>query len=291
MSNSPRARALAAEVRAARKGSGMSQGLVAEQLGWSIAKVSRIETAQRGLTAADLTSILAVLRIRGQRREYLLGLAEELDHPAWWEAMSGLSAHVRATIDAEQRASRIAELALAYVPGLLQIRAYSEAVLGGNGAESRNTDEAANVWQVRQGILHRAEPVSFEAFLDESVLRRPVGGPAVAARQLRHLAEQQAEHVSVRVLPTELGAHIGLNGAFTLIEFAHGMTSVLVQSQESGALLAEPDEDAPFRDSLAELDRVALNVADSRDLISTHAGYFESQQEIPEPRRQQSNVD
>ena len=98
MSLSPRARALAAEVRAARKSSGMSQGLVADRLGWSIAKVSRIETAQRGLTSADLAAILGVLGVRGSRREHLLTLAEELDQPAWWEAMGGLSAHERATI-------------------------------------------------------------------------------------------------------------------------------------------------------------------------------------------------
>lgn len=280
MSLSPRARALAAEVRAARKSSGMSQGLVADRLGWSIAKVSRIETAQRGLTSADLAAILGVLGVRGSRREHLLTLAEELDQPAWWEAMGGLSAHERATIDAEQRAARIVELALTYVPGLLQIRAYSEAVLAASGASGREIDEGANVWQVRQGVLHRADPVRFEAFVDESVLRRPIGGPAVAARQLRHLAEQRAEHVVVRVLPTELGAHAGLNGAFTLIEFAHGAANVLVQSQRAGTMLTEPDDDSQFRRSLAELDRLALDRTASRELISAHAADFESRCEL-----------
>lgn len=280
MSNSPRARALAAEVRAVRKSTGMSQGLVADRLGWSIAKVSRIETAQRGLGAADLDAILTVLDVRGHRRENLLAMAEELDRPAWWEAMGGLSPHERATIDAEQRAGRIVELALTYVPGLLQVRAYSEAVLAASGASEREVDEGANVWQVRQGVLHRATPVRFEAFVDESVLRRPVGGPVVAARQLRHLAAQRADHVQVRVLPTEIGAHAGLNGAFTMIEFAQGATSVLVQSQRSGTMLAEPDDDSPFRRSLAELDRVALDRDASRELIAAHADAFDSHQEL-----------
>ncbi|MEU6129977.1 helix-turn-helix transcriptional regulator [Saccharopolyspora sp. NPDC047091] len=276
MSNSPRARALAAEVRKVRKDKGMSQGVLAEQLGWSIAKISRIETAQRGIGGPDLAAVLAALRVRGKRREQLLTMAEELGRPSWWEAMAGLSAHTRACIDAEQRASRLTELSLGYVPVLLQTRAYATAVCAASGAGTGEVDEQVNVRQVRQGILHKASPVSFTAYLDESVLARPVGGPAVSAGQLRHLLRcAEAPNIAVRVLPTNLGVHAGLGGPFTVIEFARGVATVLLESQECGLLLDDEERVAAFRESVDCLDRVALGTVESRAVIGGYATKFE----------------
>ncbi|MCX2731162.1 helix-turn-helix transcriptional regulator [Saccharopolyspora sp. NFXS83] len=276
MSNSPRARALAAEVRKVRKDKGMSQGVLAEQLGWSIAKISRIETAQRGIGGPDLAAVLAALRVRGKRREQLLTMAEELGRPSWWEAMAGLSAHTRACIDAEQRATRLTELSLGYVPVLLQTRGYATAVCAASGGSTGEIDERVNVRQVRQGILHKATPVELTAYLDESVLTRPVGGPAVTGGQLRHLLRcAEAPNITVRVLPTDLGVHAGLGGPFTFIEFSHGIATVLLESQECGLLLDGPERVASFRDSVDDLDRVALGATESRALIVGYAAKFE----------------
>ncbi|MFR9731539.1 helix-turn-helix domain-containing protein [Saccharopolyspora sp. MS10] len=276
MSNSPRARALAAEVRKVRKDRGISQGVLAEQLGWSIAKISRIETAQRGIEGPDLAAVLGALRVRGKRRDQLLTMAEELGRPSWWEAMAGLSAHTRACIDAEQRAARLAELSLGYVPILLQTRGYATAVCGAAGGSTGEVDEQVNVRQVRQGILHKATPAEFTAFLDESVLTRPVGGPAIMSGQLRHLLRcADTATIAVRVLPTYLGVHAGLAGPFTLIEFADGVATVLVESQECGLLLDAEEKVAAFRESIDRLSRVALSAADSRSLIAGYAAKFE----------------
>jgi hypothetical protein len=57
--------------------------------------------------------------------------------------------------------------------------------------------------------------------MDESVLRRPVGGPGVMRGQLRRLLEVAAmPHVTVQVMPFARGGQAGENGSFTLLRFA-----------------------------------------------------------------------
>jgi hypothetical protein len=57
--------------------------------------------------------------------------------------------------------------------------------------------------------------------LCETLLRRPVGGAAVMAGQLRYLAELAAlPNVCLRVVPFSAGLHPGsVTGPFTLLQF------------------------------------------------------------------------
>jgi Domain of unknown function (DUF5753) len=84
------------------------------------------------------------------------------------------------------------------------------------------------------------------------------------ARQLRHLAEAgQAPHVSLRVLPFALGGHTGLDGAFTVLEFARNNPVVHLEHKISGVFLEQPDEVALFKQEAGRLDALALNLAES----------------------------
>ncbi|GIG87116.1 hypothetical protein Pen02_20520 [Plantactinospora endophytica] len=57
-------------------------------------------------------------------------------------------------------------------------------------------------------MLEPAFGVTVSAVLDESVLRRPVGGPALMRGQLKHLGELlRRPNVDVRVLPATVGLH------------------------------------------------------------------------------------
>ena len=68
--------------------------------------------------------------------------------------------------------------------------------------------------------------------VDEAVIRRHVGiakDPAIMPDQLRTVADR-AEHddlVTIRVIPFQAGAHRGLYGPFTLLEFDGGLPDVL----------------------------------------------------------------
>ncbi|MEV0698801.1 helix-turn-helix transcriptional regulator [Saccharopolyspora sp. NPDC050389] len=276
MADSPRARALAAELRAARKARKLSQGQIADQIGWSVAKVSRVETAKTGITEADVSALLAVLRVKGKDREHLLKMARELDQPAWWELHSGLPSQLRALIDAEQRAARITNVAPTLIPGLLQTRGYTRAVYEAAQLETADVDAGIGIRQTRQGVLEKSDPVDLIAFVDESVLSRPVGGHAVAGEQLRYLIKlSDRPHITIRVLPLGLGVHTGLDGNFSVFELPRAQVTVHIEARHAGVFLSEPGDVAPFKKTLDRLAQVALNAKDSTQLVARYAAEHE----------------
>ncbi|WP_132489945.1 DUF5753 domain-containing protein [Saccharopolyspora elongata] len=204
--------------------------------------------------------------------------ARELDQPAWWELHSGLPSQLRALIDAEQRAARITYVSTSYLPGLLQTRSYSRAIFEVGEQTEREVEEAVAVRQSRQGVLDKANPAELLAFLDETVLMRPVGGPAVAADQLRFVLKSMTQpNIEVRVLPLELGAHMGLDGVFSILEFPHANSHVYVEAPNAGAMVSEPEDVDPFHRAVDRLAQVALDEAESAQVIDEHAERMEGE--------------
>lgn len=115
------------------------------------------------------------------------------------------------------------------VPGLLQTEAYARAVLEWGGLmNAEEVEERTTSRLERQGILSVARPPQFFAMLDEAVLRRCVGSPAVMAEQCAHLAQMaERPHVHIQVVPASAGAHAGLAGGFILAKGPPGQAAHL----------------------------------------------------------------
>ncbi|MGP4021354.1 helix-turn-helix domain-containing protein [Saccharopolyspora sp. 5N708] len=278
MSNTPRARALAKELRAARNELGLSMKLVGKQLGWSEAKVSRVENAKQGITESDVSAILAVLRVTGTDRERLLKMAREIDQPAWWELGRELPQQLTALIDAEQRATRITHVALNMIPGLLQTRAYTRQIMEAGGLPLDELEDHVSIRQVRQGILTRRDPVALDSYIDETALLRPVGGPRVMAEQLRQVVSASEEpNVTIRVLPLELGAHACLSGTFVIYEFVKSRPVVYLEGRSSGAFIDAPEDVGLFWDALKHLETQASNSPASQEILDKYVKRYESE--------------
>lgn len=136
------------------------------------------------------------------------------------------------------------------MPGLLQTEGYARAVLSTRvGATEDEIDETVAARLARQKILERHEPPELWAILDEGVLRRPVGGPAVMHSQLTHLvAMARRSHVVIQVIPLAAGPHEGMRGgAFVIADFVDAATSAYQDTAVSGQII----EDASEADALA----------------------------------------
>ncbi|WP_433870276.1 helix-turn-helix domain-containing protein [Saccharopolyspora sp. CA-218241] len=276
MSETPRARALAKELRAARQATGMTMRQLGDALGWSEAKISRLETAQRGIKEASVVAILDALEIEGEARNRLLKMAREIDQPAWWELGQDLHHQTIAFIDAEQRAVRITEVALSLIPGLLQTRAYSRAVMESAGVDQDEASDLVSIRQVRQGVLGKREPAHLRCFIDEAALFRPVGGHRVMAEQLRALISASADaQISVRVIPLARGAHAGLGGTFVLFEFVKARPVAYVEARSSGAFLDQEEDVALFFDAVERIVDVSAPEAESVALLERYAELHE----------------
>jgi transcriptional regulator with XRE-family HTH domain len=278
MSDTPRARALAKELRAARNSAGLTARELARALGWSEAKVSRIETARRGILTQNVEVMLDFLGLQGEDRERLLKMARDIREPAWWELGRDLPHQLTALIDAEERAKRITDVTLNLLPGLLQTRAYTRAVMEAAGVPDDRIDDHVSIRQVRQGILGKRDPVTLCCFIDETALMRPIGGAKVMADQLHKIISScEEQNVTVRVIPLSVGAHAGLSGTFVLFEFAKARPVVYLEARRSGAFIDEPDDVALFSDAVERLETHATDRAVSKKILQKYLKQYESE--------------
>ncbi|MDF9815216.1 helix-turn-helix transcriptional regulator [Streptomyces sp. SPB162] len=143
----------------------------------------------------------------------------------------------------EQQASMIREFALSYVPGILQTEAYAHAAFrAGFPPMSEETRDRAVVTRLKRGHI-LADPVTpiVWALLDEAVLRRPIGGPAVMAEQLMHLVDlADSTRIRVHVFPFGVGAHSLLQSMVTLMWFEDQPPIAYVEGLHTGKVHDSP---------------------------------------------------
>ena len=106
--------------------------------------------------------------------------------------------------------------------------------------------------------------------LDEAVLHRHVGSPAVMKDQLdKILSFVREEKAAVQVIPYEIGAYGAVDSNFVYLEFAGTKLPdlVFVEGLVSQLYLERPDELERYREALDYLRDEALNPRDSAKKI------------------------
>ncbi|MGC9381607.1 helix-turn-helix domain-containing protein [Streptomyces sp. MH13] len=276
-----RRRKLGAELRAQRTSAGITSGEAARLVGWHQSKVSRIETGTSGAKPADVRLLLDAYGVADdQLRELLVMLAGSDDAGGrnhWWHAYRGvLPPTYRDFISLESQASAMRTLETTVVPGLLQTPEYARAVTRAavDGLPEERLDTLVEVRLARQDILRAQPPLELSAVLDESVLRREVGGPGVMSRQLARLVDAaRLPHVRLQVLPFAAGAHIGVTGPFVIFSFSSTSDlDVVVLDHLTSSLHLERKEDLEaYTEAFNTLLIHALSPEDSLDFIAATA--------------------
>ncbi|MET7439314.1 helix-turn-helix domain-containing protein [Streptomyces sp. NPDC004082] len=272
-----RRRKLGAELRALRTRAGLTSGEAARLVGWHQSKVSRIETGTSGAKPPDVRRLLDAYGVQNPGlRELLIGLAGSegggRDH--WWHAYRGvLPPAYRDFISLESQASTMRTLETSVVPGLLQTPEYARAVTRAavKGLEDGKLNTLVEVRLARQDVLCSNAPLELSAVLDEAVLRRTVGGPAVMERQLERLLEAaHLPHVRLQVLPFATGAHIGITGPFVIFSFPNTSDlDVVVLDHMTSSLHLERKEDLQaYTEAFNTLRIHALSPEESVDYIA-----------------------
>jgi transcriptional regulator with XRE-family HTH domain len=174
----------------------------------------------------------------------------------------------------EALATKICEFAPALVPGLLQTAAYARAVtLAMNPlAPEEYIEDKVSGRLERQRILRDATRPTYWAILHENVLRTPVGGPAVMADQLEHIAALSRERtVLLQVLPYTAGAYAIMTGSLKYMEFEDAPPTVYTEAVYSGNLLDDPPVVKRTQATYDLLRAAALSPEASRALIESAA--------------------
>ncbi|GLW22574.1 XRE family transcriptional regulator [Microbispora triticiradicis] len=271
-----RRRRLAGELRRLRERKELTLEDAAERLGWSAAKVSRIETARVGITSPDLTRMLDLYELADDRRAGLHALARTARTRGWWDAYAdSLPSDYSAYIQLEADAAFIRSYDGMIVHGLLQTDEYAREIIRAAlmGLSSpAEVERRVEVRMTRQRLLLRDEsPLRFWTVVDEAALTRRVGSEAIMREQYARLLEfADRDNVTIQALPFAKGAHPATAGTFALLEFreSHDPNVVYVEGTTSN-LYVESDAEI-YRYSLAfdHLRAMALDPDESRRLIA-----------------------
>ncbi|MER5580929.1 helix-turn-helix domain-containing protein [Streptomyces asoensis] len=267
-----RRRRLGAELRRLRMARGLKSTEVAERLMVSQPKISHLENGNRAVSPRDVRDLCAIYEVTDQQFiDSLMEMARESGQRGWWHPYAGLSDS--AYIGLETDAASLHAYAPTVIPGLLQTPAYAQAVIG-ETIPPPTAEQVATRLKVRLRRQHRiydpARPLRLWAVLDESALRRVVGGPDVMREQLEHLNALSAEpHITVQVLPYGAGAHPGLSGQFAVLRFADGPEQGVVHLERftSDLFLEKPSDVLHYCMMYDDLQARALTPDSSRDFI------------------------
>lgn len=267
---SVRARRLARELRRLREATELTGEAAATQLGWSSAKVSRLETARTPITVSDLRKLLDLYGASDTEADRLVDLARTSRERGWWENyVVGVPAEWGTYIGLEADASSISSFTAILVPGLLQTEDYAREMLKSLLLmPPREVERLVEARRKRQDRIYRADkaPLMLHAIIDESALRRQIGGPDVLRDQLRHLVSTDAElhNVELQVLPYSAGGgHSAIDGTFTILNFPRDPEIVTLEHLDSHLFIE--GEKAVYRYTLVfnELVNKALSPAES----------------------------
>ena len=276
-----RRRRLGSELRKLREQKGMTAEEVAERLLVSQSKISRLENGRRSISQRDVRDLCGVYGVEDTRIvESLMQMAKESRQQGWWHAFGDIPYSVYIGLETDAESLRVYEPQI--ITGLLQTRAYAEALIHGALPETSLSDIEKRV-QVRmrrqERITAETGPLRLWLVLDEAALRRTVGSPLVMREQLEYLAEMsRLPHVTVQVLPFGVGAHPGLNGQYAILEFADAADSsvVYLEGVTSDLYLEKAHDVQKYAVMYEHLRAQALNVDQSRkfieDAAKTYAG-------------------
>jgi hypothetical protein len=171
---------------------------------------------------AEVRSMLDLYKATGEEREELLGEARQVRERCWWYPYADLIDETFETqLILEDDAAVLRTYQPNLVPGLLQTERYAWELIG---TQSDLPLEAvrrqASLRAMRQRVLSRDDAPHLAVILDEAVLRRPVGVPAVMREQYGRLAEvANTPGVTIQVLPFNAGTHLAMGVGFHIFGF------------------------------------------------------------------------
>jgi len=260
-----------------REDAGLSQEQAARALGFSPAKLSRIEAGKgrRPPAESDVRALLLLYRTDAYEASVLLKLLQRAGEPGWWQRYDKrlMPEWFDRLVGLQEAAAAIRTFEIQYVPGLLQTPAYTRAVVerGLPTAPAGEVHRRVELRTRRRELLLRPDPPQLWAVIDESVLLRVLGSPEIMRQQLQHLVEMaQRPHVTVQIVPLDVTNASAPAIPVTYLRF-DGLDLpdiVYLEHIRSANFLEDRDETEEYRLVLDRLADEALNPRESLKLLS-----------------------
>ena len=215
LSPTVRRRELGTRLRELRTTKGLTVEDVARELLCSPTKISRVETGARPATLHDIRDLCQLYGVDAETSAELMELAREVRQQGWWTKYDDLE--IMSYVGIEQSATTITTFRMYYVPGLLHTEDYARTIIKSIAPkiDVAILTQRVEARMTRQKLLQTPKPPKYRALLDEAVLHRHLGGPAVMKAQLdKGLSSTREKRARFRLSRTR-SAPTGLSTAIS----------------------------------------------------------------------------
>ncbi|MGA5043501.1 DUF5753 domain-containing protein [Streptomyces arboris] len=268
---SPAAKLVAKVTRMLRVQRDWSQDRLGDELGYSAAAVSAMETCAQPASDAMLVALKRVLS-EG---------SEVFETARLYMRMERLPQQFQDYALLEQAAISLQLFAANVIHGLFQTEAYARALIGGGypPLSDERVEELVQLRMARKALFDRDPLPMIEIIIDESVLRRVIGSDEIMREQLLYLVEcARRRNVTLLVLPLDAGKYgeyAGARGEMDLMETSTHEHLVYLEPQDESLLISDPAKVSIYAQRYAKIRSQALGPRESLDLIMRLAGVKE----------------
>lgn len=266
------------ELKRFRVGAGLLASDLADMLGCSASKISRMESGVRGYSELDVTMFLATCRASREDVVRVLDLVrEQADGYRIRPHREQLPDELRSLIVTETQATEIIMFEPQVIPGILQIEEYARAVFRWFGLhDETGIDLRVKARLSRQKLLRRRDPPRFTFYIQEAALRAKVADDQVMHEQILHLVlTASSENCVIRVVP-ETACPAGVLGTgFRIMRYNDTQPVAYVENQTASMFLEDTADLEIYRHVLKQLARRALGGGQSREWLAALASEYD----------------
>lgn len=264
-----RQRELGRRLRDLRAQHGLTVEDVGEKLLCSATKISRLETGARRPSLRDVRDLCTLYGVDEGASAELMSLARGAREKVWWTQYDDLN--LNPYLGFEQDAIAITSYTAYFFPGLLQTEEYARAVINAIAPkmDPKVFEDRVKARMRRQLVLEKDRPPRYRVLLDEGVLQRRVGGPAVMAAQLDRVLDVTGRNkATIQVIPFDVGAHAAQDSNFILFEFDENSPVAFVEGLTGNHYQERRADIDRYREVIEYLRDSALSPRDSIDYMT-----------------------
>lgn len=264
---------LATELRRLRKLAGLSGEELAQRIGISQSKVSRIESTALLPSLPEVDAWSQTVQASTDARQALRELTKAAftEVHIWRARARGRAGFGRGELrEREARARTILNLQITVIPGLLQTAEYARQMFSIFQIPYSSDELAAAVANrlERQLILYGDK--HFEFLISETALRARYGSPQTLLAQLDRIASLSTlNNISIGLIPHRHQVLASLSHGFVIYEgHEEEETLVTVEAIHGQLAVTEPDDVRFYRGRWNLLRRSALFDEQARDFLT-----------------------
>ncbi|MGQ0719343.1 MAG: helix-turn-helix domain-containing protein [Pseudonocardiales bacterium] len=255
-----------------RKRAGQTLAAAAKALGCSPGLVGHFEKGLYFPQPEQIAGLLAFYGAPSWDVERLSSLSGRADQRTWLAPWNDV---IPDWLKTYVGLEGLALYEIAYSPlvlhALVQTQEYSIGATAGSArVRPDQVERLVSLRMERQRRLFSdTDPLRFTSIIEESVLDRTIGGVATMRAQLNHLVElAERDNVDILVLPTSVGHHDGLEGAFHVLHFEQAQSVGYIEYSDGAIYVQDQDQVAAYTRTAESLSSVALPQRESVQAIA-----------------------